>query len=508
MKTEAFPNGDKMSSNKLIRIYKTDNVAVAVSELDAGQTVSFEGGSITANERVPFGHKLALTDIAEGGQVIKYGNVVGHASKPIKKGDWVHSHNMATNLSGIIDYQFHGDYPWEREEGTETFDGYVRADGRVGIRNEIWIIPTVSCVNHTARVLAEKANAAFGSECDGIFALPHNTGCSQMGEDQEISRKLLANIIRHPNAGGVLVLSLGCENSNWSVLEPYLKEYDKNRIRIIITQEVEGDEIEKGMEILKELADIASGDRRQPVPVSRLKIGFKCGGSDAFSGISANPLCGSIAEHVTKQGGIGVLTEVPEMFGAETSLMDRAADRQVFDKIVKLIDDFKEYYIGYGQPVYDNPAPGNKEGGITTLEEKSSGCIQKGGMSQVTDTVTYGGEAAVPGLNLMNGPGNDNVSITNLVSCGVQMILFTTGRGNPLGSAVPTLKIASNSRLYERKKHWFDFNAGTIIEGEDREEAAKRLWKLIIDVASGRQRTRCEENGFKEIMIFKNGAIL
>ena len=492
----------------VIQVHEGDTVAVALRDLAAGETVRLGGTEVRLRSAVPFGHKIAVRAVAQGENVIKYGSAIGHATAPICAGDWVHSQNLATNLSGLLEYQYHGGYHQKKMDTEETFDGYVRPDGSVGTRNEIWVIPTVSCVNHTAEQLASEANRRFGSLCDGVFAFPHNAGCSQMGEDLGVTQKLLANIIRHPNAGGVLILSLGCENNNWSAFEPFLGDYDQDRIRCLITQNVEGDEFDAGMEILKELAQKASKDHRRPVPVSKLRLGLKCGGSDGFSGITANPLCGRITDRLSEFGGTVVLTEVPEMFGAETNLMDRAADRAVFDGIVSLINGFKEYYIRYGQPIYDNPSPGNKEGGLTTLEEKSLGCIQKGGHAAVTDTLAFGDRCRVSGLNLMTGPGNDNVSITDLLSTGVQMILFTTGRGNPLGTAVPTIKIASNDQLAGKKENWIDFNAGTLLDGRPAEETELALWKLLIDVASGRVRTKCEDSGFRSIMLFKDGVML
>ena len=514
-----------MDTASVIKIHENDNVAVALKELKAGESVCLPRGKEAAPAKaikilsdIPFGHKIALKDIREGEALIKYGSPIGLASRGIRAGEHVHSHNLSTGLKGLLEYKYSGGRPYEAHDTGESFMGYLREDGSAGTRNEIWIIPTVSCVNHTANVLAELARKelqslahAGGPEysgIDGIYAFPHNSGCSQMGEDQEITQRMLANFAHHPNAGAVLFLSLGCENNNWGAFEPFLGDYDRERIRVLVTQEAEGDEIEAGLELIRELCGIAGKDKREALPLSKLKIGFKCGGSDAFSGITANPLCGKICEWLVSAGGTGILTEVPEMFGAEERLMERAVDEAAFNKIVSLINDFKKYYMKYDQPIYENPAPGNKAGGITTLEEKSLGCIQKGGLSTVTDTLGFAERSRKAGLNLMTGPGNDNVSITNLPAAGANIILFTTGRGNPLGGAVPTLKIASNSILAERKKNWIDFNAGVLAEGASWEEAFSELRSLVLETASGIRRTKCEDAGYREIMIFKDGPIL
>ena len=480
--------------NSFLTVNKNDNVAVA----------------LTDTHSVPFGHKIALRDIREGDAIIKYGFPIGHASCDIKMGDWVHSHNLSTNLKGIIEYSYNPSFDLEKNDLDipKTFMGYRRKDGRVATRNEIWVIPTVSCVNKLAEKLAFVADKGFGKLCDGIFAYPHNAGCSQMGEDFSISQRILSSIVKHPNAGGVLVLSLGCENNDLEHFIPLLDEYDNKRIRTLVTQDYDGDEFEEGIRILREIAEEITEDKREVVPVSDLIIGLKCGGSDAFSGITANPLCGSISEKVTNLGGSALLTEVPEMFGAEQLLMDRADSMDTFERIVSLINEFKSYYLSYNQPIDDNPSPGNKKGGITTLEEKSLGCVQKGGHAKVVDILSYGEAVSRKGLNLVNGPGNDSVSVTNLLASGAQIILFTTGRGNPLGTAVPTIKISSNTALFNRKRDWIDFNAGEIVNGSNFDEESAKLWSFIIDVASGKIKTKSEQNNYKEIMLFKDGVIL
>ena len=441
------------------------------------------------------GHKYALRDIAEGENIIKYGFPIGHAVQPIKKGEHVHTHNMKTNLSGKLTYSYNPRfYDIKKEESAKTFMGYRRGNGAVGIRNDIWIIPTVGCVNALALKLAAKT---------GAKAFTHPFGCSQLGDDMKTTQLVLRGLINHPNAGGVLVLGLGCENNNIGVFKKALGEVNPERVIFLNTQDV-SDDIGEGIAAIEKLKKYASSFKREPIPVSELKIGLKCGGSDGYSGITANPLVGRLSDKVISMGGSCVLTEVPEMFGAEQLLMSRCESEAVFDKTVTLINNFKDYFIRHGQVVYENPSPGNKEGGITTLEEKSLGCVQKGGLSVVRDVLGYGDTLAKNGLSLLNGPGNDIVAITNLTAAGVHMILFTTGRGTPVGAPVPTVKISTNSRLAERKPGWIDFNAGRILEGA---ELTDELFDFCISVADGKQ-TCNEQNGYEEISIFKDGVTL
>ncbi len=498
-------------NDKLLKIHSTDNVAVALADLAAGTVCPLtDTAVVTLQEDIPFGHKVAVTDLNRGDNIIKYGQPIGHATKDITQGQHIHTQNLKTNLEGILDYSYNPDP--ERQKKPQPadkrfFEGYVRKDGSVGVRNEIWIIPTVGCVNTTASQLAAQATKAFAGKVDGVFAYTHNAGCSQLGDDMLCTQNILTGLSRNPNAAGVLFLSLGCENNNLDEFKPLLGEYDPERVKFLITQEVE-DEYASAMQLLGELADFASGFKREPVSVEHLTIGFKCGGSDAFSGITANALCGRITDSVSNCGGSTILTEVPEMFGAETLLMNRAASESVFKNIVELINNFKEYFIRYGQEIYENPSPGNKKGGISTLEEKSLGCIQKGGQATVTGVLDYGDSICNRGLNLLTGSGNDQISCTNLVASGAQIVIFTTGRGNPFGSPVPTIKLASNSRLATRKKHWIDYNAGRLLEGETFESLTEVFFNYILEVASGKTRTRNEENGYKEISIFRNGVIL
>ena len=441
------------------------------------------------------GHKYALRDIAAGENIIKYGNPIGHATADIKAGEHIHTHNMKTNLAGNLEYEYLPErYDLPVEDKSRTFRGYVRKNGEVGIRNDVWIIVTVGCVNK----VAERIAAATGA-----LHFPHPFGCSQLGDDQSVTQKVLAGLVHHPNAGGVLVLGLGCENNNIDVFKKEIGEYDPEHVRFLNTQDA-SDDIAEGIRIVKELQARAATFVREEVSVSRLKIGLKCGGSDGYSGITANPLVGRLSDKVIAMGGSCVLTEVPEMFGAEHLLMKRCESREVFDKTVALINNFKDYYTRHGQVIYENPSPGNKKGGITTLEEKSLGCVQKGGLSPVVDVLDYGERLTKNGLSLLNGPGNDIVAITNLTAAGVHIILFTTGRGTPVGAPVPTVKIATNHRLAEHKSGWIDFDASPTLEGRP---LTDELFEYIIEVAEGRQ-TKNEENGYREISIFKDGVTL
>ena len=443
------------------------------------------------------GHKYALSDIKKGENVIKYGFPIGHATEDIKKGEHVHTHNLKTTLSDELEYEYTPKFAEiKKTDEIPCFMGYERENGDVGIRNEVWIIPTVGCINKAAEAIAKKT---------GAFAFTHPFGCSQMGDDQTKTQLILRGLVNHPNAAGVLVLGLGCENNNISVFKEVLGEYDPKRVKFLNAQD-SADEIEDGIKIVNELFEYAKGFERTQIPVSRLKVGLKCGGSDGLSGITANPLAGVFSDRLISCGGSSVLTEVPEMFGAETILMARCENKEIFDKNVALINNFKRYFTDHNQVVYENPSPGNKAGGITTLEEKSLGCVQKGGQSTVVDVLDYGDTLQKNGLNLLNGPGNDMVAVTNLAAAGVHLILFTTGRGTPLGSPVPTVKLSTNTALSEKKKNWIDFDAGRLLT-EDREKVCDDFFNYVISVASGEE-TKNEINGFKEISIFKDGVTL
>jgi altronate hydrolase len=488
--------------NTLIKINESDNVAIAYDDMKAG-TVSL---GITLLQDIPKGHKAALCDIAEGENIVKYGFPIGHATSDIKKGKHIHSHNMKTNLSGILEYAYQPELAELAPEEAKTFLGYERKDGSAGIRNEVWIIPTVGCINNTAKLLAERANREFAERCDGVHTFVHPFGCSQLGEDQGMTQKILRGLVRHPNAGAVLVLGLGCENNNIEEFKKVLGETDPERVKFMSAQDFD-DELEQGMAVLDELTQYASQFKRTPISMNRLIVGLKCGGSDAFSGITANPLVGRFSDKLTREGGTTLLSEVPEMFGAEHLLMNRAVDQDVFERTVSMINNFKGYFMKYKQPIYENPSPGNKAGGITTLEEKSLGCTQKGGTGNVVDVLEYGDEVKKAGLNLLTGPGNDIVASTVLTAAGAHMILFTTGRGTPLGAPVPTMKISTNSALYQRKPHWIDFNAGSVLEGVSMDEACSALYEKVRAVASGEQ-TNNEKNNYREIAIFKDGVTL
>lgn len=494
--------------NAYIKINPADNVVVAIDPMKAGEKITVDGQYITLLSDVPAGHKIALKAFAADEHIIKYGCPIGHAREAIAQGAWVNEKNIKTNLDGLLEYTYNPvSVKLDIPNKDLKFKGYRRKNGDVGIRNEIWIIPTVGCVNGVVNQLAEALRAETqGKGVDAIVAFPHNYGCSQLGNDHENTRKVLRDMVLHPNAGAVLVVGLGCENNQPDAFREMLGDYDTERVRFMVTQKVH-DEFEEGMKILRELYGIASADQREDVPLSELRVGLKCGGSDGFSGITANPLLGVFSDFLIAQGGTSVLTEVPEMFGAETQLMNRCSNVALFDKTVHLINDFKEYFIANKQPIYENPSPGNKAGGISTLEEKSLGCTQKCGKSEVKDVLMYGDRLKTKGLNLLSAPGNDLVASTALASAGCHMVLFTTGRGTPFGTYVPTVKVSTNSNLFNNKPGWIDFNAGSLVEGESMDSLAERFIDFIIEVASGKE-TNNERKNYREIAIFKTGVTL
>lgn len=496
-------------AQSIIKINPKDTVVVCLRPMHKGERIEVDGKAIEVRQDIPAGHKLLIRDTTQGENIIKYGYPIGHARINLMAGDWVNENNLKTNLSGTLDYAYQPvheklDIPLEKR----TFMGYQRANGEAGTRNEIWIVPTVGCVNGIAEKLVERLKAeTHGEGVDAIFAWHHNYGCSQLSEDHENTRKVLRDIVLHPNAGAVLVLSLGCENNQPDKFMQLLGDYDKDRIKLLVTQDVKGDELEEGMKILRGLYAIAKNDRRTELPLSHLRIGLKCGGSDGFSGITANPLVGEFSDYLVAQGGTSVLTEVPEMFGAETILMNRCQAPELFHETVQLINDFKEYFLSHGEPVGENPSPGNKAGGISTLEDKALGCTQKCGRAPVCGVLEYGDRIKAHGLNLLSAPGNDLVASTALAAAGCQVVLFTTGRGTPFGTFVPTMKISTNDGLFQRKPNWIDFNAGQLLDGIKMGDLVKRLTDRIIAIASG-EKTKNEINGYREISIFKNGVTL
>lgn len=486
---------------KALKINFSDNVAVALTDLNKGEKVL----NVTLLNDIKKGHKFAVENIDVNNKVIKYNNSIGIAVCNIKKGEWVHTHNLISNIKECENYEFSGDFSYDISESPYMFMGYERKNGKVGIRNSIVIIPTVGCVNKTCEIIKTRALQYHETE-EGIHVFTHPYGCSQLGDDLGYTAKCISQLLKNPNIGGALLVSLGCENNNLEYMKNFLGDYDKERILTLVTQESDN-EIADGVALIRKLAKKISQDERTMQPLSKLTIGFKCGGSDGFSGITANPLCGYLTDYFTSIGGKVILTEVPEMFGAEKELFKRCVNKNVFEKAVSMVESFKKYFVSHNQVVYENPSPGNKEGGITTLEEKSLGCITKGGSSAVTDVLSIYEECKTDGLSLLWGPGNDIVSTTNLVCAGATLIIFTTGRGTPLGAPVPTLKISTNSELYEKKKEWIDFDAGEVFNETTLEELSKDLLKKIILIANG-ELTKNEMNGYEEIAIFKDGVTL
>ena len=492
--------------DKVFKINPKDNVVVALEDVKQGETFTVDGAQVTAKQDITRGHKMAIRPIADGECVVKYGNPIGTANGRIEAGNWVHIHNVKTRLGDLLEYTYEPGFHNLPKVDQKTFQGYVRKDGKVGIRNEVWIIPTVGCVNAIAKAIEDASQKFLTPEIDGIFSYSHPYGCSQMGEDHINTQKALCGLIHHPNAGAVLVVALGCENNTMEQMKERLGEYDPDRVKFIVCQEHE-DEIADGVELVGELCKYAAQFKRETCPASMLTVGLKCGGSDGLSGITANPLVGAFSDLLVARGGTTILTEVPEMFGAETILMNRCKDKETFQKTVDLINNFKQYFMDHHQEIDSNPSPGNKAGGITTLEDKSLGCIQKGGSATVNDVLTYGQPVKEKGLNLLQAPGNDLVASLALAVSGAHMVLFTTGRGTPFGCPVPTVKISSNTPLSVRKADWIDFNAGCLVEGTPMEELSEKFFDYLMEVASGKH-TKSENFDKRDLAIFKDGVTL
>lgn len=489
-----------------IKIHPSDNVGVALEPLDKGSFITIDGEIIELNDNIPQGHKFALKTIVKGDSVIKYGHLIGRIKETVTPGTWIHTHNLETGLGDLLTYSYEKvDTNLEKTE-EKFFEGYRRENGKVGIRNEVWIIPTVGCVNNVATTIQNRAKEYIKGTVEDIVAFPHPYGCSQMGDDQDNTRRILADLVNHPNAGAVLVLGLGCENSNVEELKKFIGEYDDDRVKFLVCQECE-DEIYESLKLIEELSGYASKFKREPISCSELIIGMKCGGSDGLSGITANPTVGEFSDILISKGGTTILTEVPEMFGAETILMNRCENEELFNKTVHLINDFKDYFKSHNQTIYENPSPGNKKGGISTLEDKSLGCTQKSGSAAVEGVLAYGEQVKTKGLNLLSAPGNDLVAATALAASGAHIVLFTTGRGTPFACPVPTVKISTNNDLSKKKNNWIDFNCGEMVEGKTREQLGKELFEFVIDVASGKK-VKSEEMGFHDMAIFKQGVTL
>ena len=493
---------------QFIKIHPQDNVAVALQDLSAGTLLIVDEQEVCLSTEIARGHKFALRPIEINENVIKYGYPIGHATQAIAVGDHIHTHNVKTNLSDINDYKYEPKpiaLPPQMPDREVRI--YRRANGEIGIRNELWIIPTVGCVvgiaNQIKKIFLQNNKA---EDIDGVFTFNHSYGCSQLGDDHENTKIMLQNMVRHPNAGAVLVIGLGCENNQIDLFRQGLQDLDPQRVAFMVSQHYE-DEVEQGVALLQQLYETMRHDRREPGKLSKVKFGLECGGSDGFSGITANPLLGYFSDYLTSHGGTTVLTEVPEMFGAERILMSHCKNEEIFHKTVRLVNDFKQYFIDYNQPIYENPSPGNKAGGITTLEDKSLGCTQKAGHSQVVDVLKYGERLKTKGLNLLSAPGNDAVATSALAGAGCHMVLFTTGRGTPYGGFVPTMKIATNSQLAQKKKHWIDFDAGRLVYDVSTEQLLVDFVDLTVNTVNGKP-TKNELNEFRELAIFKSGVTL
>ncbi|MBV1908049.1 MAG: altronate dehydratase family protein [Kangiellaceae bacterium] len=492
----------------LIKLHHSDSVAIAMSNLSAGSQHTVEQQRMTVLEDIIKGHKVALVDLHKGDSVTKYGAPIGQATQDIKAGSWVHTHCIKTNLSDELEYVYEPEFAERLEKSpSKVVNIYRRDNGDVAIRNEIWVIPTVGCMNGMAAQMVKEFEQQYSSlDVDGVFAFPHQFGCSQLGEDLDTTRILLQNMAMHPNAGGVLIVGLGCENNQIAEFKKGLGDFDGHRIKFLVAQQAE-DEIEEGVQLLEEIYSTVKQDKREIGFLSEVRFGLECGGSDGLSGITANPLLGYFSDHIIAQGGTTVLTEVPEMFGAETILMARCKNKQVYSQLVEMINDFKRYYSDHNQPIYENPSPGNKDGGITTLEDKSLGCTQKAGTSQVEAVLKYGEKLSTAGLNLLTAPGNDPIATSALGGAGCHIVLFTTGRGTPYGGFVPTFKIATNSELANKKKRWIDFDAGVLIDDTSMKDVHSQFINRLVDIVNGEQ-TNNEKNNIREVAIWKKGVTL
>lgn len=454
------------------------------------------GVCLTETDNIPAGHKVALCDINKDDFVIKYGQIIGRATQFIPKGSWVHSHNLRSHLDEKMEYEYNYK-AFNPEIKAGTFLGYKRDKGRAGIRNEIYIIPTVGCVNNVCMRVEKLCQKYVKGSIDGIFALTHQFGCSQLGEDNDNIKKLLCSVALNPNASYVLFVGLGCENNGLDGIKEYLKPFNRDNIAYFNCQEVE-DDVSYAVDIIKGFADKVKDLKREEVSLKELCIGLKCGGSDGYSGLTANPLVGTITDKFVSLGASAILTEVPEMFGAEQLLMNKCKDKQVFVKYKEMIENFKAYYTDNGFPVYENPSPGNKKGGITTLEEKSLGCVEKAGSTEIVDVLEYGELVTKSGVSVLNAPGNDLIASTALAASGCQIVLFTTGRGTPFSTFVPTMKIATNDRLSNFKSNWIDFNAFSM--------NAEGLFDIIMSTVNGVY--KCKNEDQREIAFYKTGVTL
>jgi len=492
----------------IIKLHATDNVAIAMKNLMANDVVTVDDIELTLTEDVNKGHKIALCDLTKDQHIIKYGDPIGFALNDIKQGSWVHTHTIKTNLHDELQYKYQPEFIEQQQAlPSPEVNIYRRQNGDVAIRNEIWLIPTVGCVNGMIAQMKKEFLAQHPEiDVDGVHVFPHQFGCSQLGDDLETTRVLLQNMVLHPNAGGALIVGLGCENNQLEVFKEGLGDFDSSRVKFLITQQAD-DEIEEGVQLLEEIYDTVKHDKREQGLLSEVKFGLECGGSDGLSGITANPLLGYFSDYLIAQGGTTVLTEVPEMFGAETILMSRCKDKETFYDLVDMVNNFKRYYTDHNQPIYENPSPGNKDGGITTLEDKSLGCTQKAGSSKVQAVLNYGQRLKVPGLNLLDAPGNDPIATSALASAGCHMVLFTTGRGTPYGGFVPTLKISTNSELANKKKRWIDFDAGILIGDTTMVEAHEQFIQLLVTTVNG-ELTCNEKNDIREVAIWKKGVTL
>ncbi len=479
-----------------IRLNGRDNVIVLTKAFAAGTAPV--GSGVPLSRLVPSGHKIAVTDIALGEPVLKFGQIIGYASQPIAKGEQVHTHNCAMGAHDQ-NYRIGDDFQaidYVAEASRRTFDGYRRSDGRAGTRNFIALCATVNCSATVVRHIADHFNRSGALDdypnVDGVIALAHGTGCgmASSGEGYEALQRVLWGHATHPNVGAAIFIGLGCEVMQIGRMKAMFGSSGEERFHGLTIQETGGTRktIAAGIEAIKKLLPAVNDIKRVPIPVSELVVGLQCGGSDGFSGITANPALGAATDILVKQGGTALLSETPEIYGAEQLLVRRAASQEVGEKLIARIRWWENYTAVNGGSMDNNPSPGNKAGGLTTILEKSLGAAAKGGTLALSGVLLYAEQVKERGFVFMDSPGYDPVSATGQIASGAQLVVFTTGRGSAFGSKpAPTIKLATNSAMYKMLDEDMDINCGDIIDGVSIEAKGEEIFEKMIEIASGRQ---------------------
>jgi altronate hydrolase len=501
------------ANNSVILLHPGDNVVIARVAVGAGQSVEAGPFTLTARDFIPPGHKLAIKGIASGEPVYRYGNLIGFATRPIEPGQHVHEHNL-----GYKEVQTEGEAPMLAPErrilhSTRSFLGFQRHDGRVGTRNYIAVVAASNCAAYTSELIAESfADEALPASVDGIVAFPHGEGCGMsIGPDSEQLQRTLKGVLDHPNVSAALILGLGCEVNQ---ISHYLGKAGDNApatLQGLTMQETGGTRgaVESARRHLRQFVERAAEEKRSETPASKIVLGLNCGGSDSFSGITANPALGHCSDLIVEQGGTVVLAETTEIFGAEHLLTRRARSPEIAAKLLRTIENYKAYLRQFGGSFNDNPSPGNKEGGLTNILEKSLGAVAKAGTSTLEDVLNFAERIEASGFLFMDTPGYDPVSITGLAAGGVNLIAFTTGRGSAIGFPnIPVVKIASNSNTFRRMRDNMDVNAGRIADGQASiPEVGAEIFELLLRVASG-ERTCAERIGHHEFAPWRIGPVM